>query len=112
MNEIPLKLIKQSLTDQTKYRLNDITKNEYHFNSEINQRKSCSKKLSKYVAKSKLNSIETLVSQTLIDSEISHEEFVTILKERGKCEKIKENFKNVSENMRLNSANSKRITTL
>ena len=50
MNEIPLKLIKQSLTDQTKYRLNDITKNEYHFNSEINQRKSCSKKLSKYVA--------------------------------------------------------------
>ena len=50
MNEIPLKLIKQSLTDQTKYRLNDITKNEYHFNSEINQRKSCIKKLSKYVA--------------------------------------------------------------
>ena len=36
------------------------------------------------LAKSKLNSIETLVSQTLIDMEISHEEFVMILKERDK----------------------------
>ena len=30
------------------------------------------------LAKSKLNSIETLVSQALIDMEISHEEFITI----------------------------------
>ena len=29
-------------------------------------------------AKSKLNSIETLISQVLIDMEISHEEFITI----------------------------------
>ena len=34
------------------------------------------------LAKSKLNSIETLVSQALIDMEISHEEFITILKEK------------------------------
>ena len=34
------------------------------------------------LAKSKLNSIETLVSQALIDMEISHQEFITILKER------------------------------
>ena len=34
------------------------------------------------LAKSKLNSIETLVSQALIDMEVSHEEFVTILKEK------------------------------
>ena len=33
------------------------------------------------LAKSKLKSIETLRSQTLIDMDISHEEFITILKE-------------------------------
>ena len=46
MNEID----KTNLTDQTKFRLNEIRKIEYYFNSEINQRKTCSKKLSKYVA--------------------------------------------------------------
>ena len=69
------------------------------------------------LAKSKLSSIETLVSQALIDMEINHEEFVTILNERDKYEKMKENLKNVSEkqeNMRLNSVNSKtqKITCL
>ena len=34
------------------------------------------------LAKSELNSIETLISQALIDMEISHEEFITILKEK------------------------------
>ena len=34
------------------------------------------------LTKTKLNSIETLISQALIDLEISHEEFVTILKEK------------------------------
>ena len=43
-------------------------------------------------AKSKLNSIETLVYQGLIDLEISHEKFITILKERDKYEELKENF--------------------
>ena len=43
------------------------------------------------LAKSKLNSIETLVSQAMIDMKISHEEFVTILKERFKYGKMKEN---------------------
>ena len=46
MNEID----KTNLTDQTKYRLNETTKIENYFNQEINQRKTCSKKLSKYVA--------------------------------------------------------------
>ena len=61
------------------------------------------------LAKSKLNSIEILVSQALIDMEIIHEKFVTILNERDKCEKMKVNLKNASEkeNMRLNSVNSK-----
>ena len=45
MNEID----KINLTDQTKFRLNEISKIENYFNSEINQRKLCSKKLSKYV---------------------------------------------------------------
>ena len=180
MNEID----KTNLTDQTKFRLNEITKIENYFNSKINQRKLCSKTLSKYVtafdyihkilivhsattgwvyivshatvvgasvgmesagltivfslatgiiekllsktrnkkkkhdkifmlAKSKLISIEThLVSQALIDLEISHEEFITILKD--KSEKMKENVRNVSEkleekpgNTRLNSVNSR-----
>ena len=62
------------------------------------------------LAKSKLNSIETLLSQALIDMEISHEEFITILKERDKYEKMKGNLR--SENgkykiMRLSSVKSK-----
>ena len=52
------------------------------------------------LAKSKLNSIETLASQALIDMEISHEEFITILKEKDKYEKIKENVKNVNEKLK------------
>ena len=171
---------KTNLTDQTKIRLNEITEIENYFHEEINQRKSCSKKLNKYVttfdyidkilivlsatssgvsiisftsiigapvgiasasftlifslttgiikkllsitrnkkkkhdkilmlAKSKLNSIETLVSQALIDVEISHE-FITILKEKVKYKKMKQNVRTVNENqenMRLNSVNSR-----
>ena len=36
------------------------------------------------LAKSKLNSIETLISQAMIDKEISHEEFIAIFKEKDK----------------------------
>ena len=152
---------KRNLTE-IKFRLSEIIGIENYFHEEINQSKSCSKKLSKYVAafdyidkilivlsattggvsiisftsiigapvgiasasftlifslttgivkkllnitrnkkkkhdkilmlaKSKLNSIETLISQALIDMEICHEEFVTILNEKDKYEKIKEN---------------------
>ena len=57
------------------------------------------KKLDKMLmlAESKLNSIETLISQTLIDMDISHEEFVTTLKEKDKYEKMKENFRSENE---------------
>ena len=41
---------KTNLTDQTKFRLNEISKIENYFNQDINQRKSCSIKISKYVA--------------------------------------------------------------
>ena len=41
---------KTNLIDQTKFRLSKISKIENYFNQEINQRKSYTKKLSKYVA--------------------------------------------------------------
>ena len=40
------------------------------------------------LAKSKLNSIETLISQVLIDLEISHEEFKIIVNEKEKYERM------------------------
>ena len=42
------------------------------------------------LAKSKLDSIETLVSQALIDMEISYEKFIAILKEKDTYLKMKE----------------------
>ena len=132
---------KSNLTEQTKFRLSEIIGTENYLYPEINQRKSYSKKLSKYVttfdyidkiliilsiigvpagiarasftlifsittgiikkllstikikkkkhdkilmlAKSKLNSIETLISQALDDMEISHEEFTIILRKKS-----------------------------
>ena len=40
------------------------------------------------LAESKFNSIETLISQALGDLDISHEEFIMILKEKDKYEKM------------------------
>ena len=159
---------KTKLSDQTKFKLCEIKKIENYFINEINERKSYSKKLSKYVtifdyidkilivlsattggisiisftttigapvgiasasftlifsittgiikkllsttikkkkkhdqilmlAKSKYNSIEALISQALNDIDISHEEFITILKEKNRYEKMKENIRNKTE---------------
>ena len=177
---------KTNLSDETKFRLDEIKRIKDYCNKEINLRKLCSKKLNKYVttfnyidkilivlnattggvciishatvvgapigianagytivfvlatgiikkllkttrnkkkkhdkiimlAKSKLNSIETLVFKVLIDIEISHEECITILKEKDKYEKMKENVRKEKseekhENMRLNSMNSREIS--
>ena len=50
MNECnSLEIDKTSLTGETKTRLNKISEIENYFHQEINQRKSCSKRLSKYV---------------------------------------------------------------
>ena len=174
---------KNKLSDQTKFRLYEIKKIENYFINEINERKSCSKKLSKYVttfdyidkiliigsattggvsifsftsvigapvgiagasftlifslateivkkllnitrnkkkthdqilelAKSKFNSIETLISQALNDMEISHEEFITIFKEKDRYEKIKEGIRDKNEHkeqeiIKLSSMKSK-----
>ena len=170
---------KTDLSEQTKFRLDEISKIENYFIEEINQRKSCSKKLSKYIAafdyidkilivlsattggvsiisftsivgasvgipsaslplifslatgivkkllnitrnkkkkhdkilmlaKSKLSSIET--SQALIEMDTSHEEFVTILKQKDKYEKMKESLRSENKEykiMRLISIKSK-----
>ena len=172
---------KTNLSEQTKFRLSEIIGIENYFYQEINQRKSCSKKLNKYVttfdyidkilivlsatssgvsiisftsiigapvgiasasltlifslttgivkkllnitrnkkekhdkilmlAKTKLNSIGTLISQALIDMGISHEEFVTIFKEKDKYEEMKENLKSENEEyktMKMSSIKSK-----
>ena len=168
MNEIN----KINLSEQTKFRLSEIIGIENYFYQEINQRKSCSKKLSKYVAvfdyidqalivlsatsggvsiilftsivgapvgiasasltlffslttgivkkllnitrnkkkkhdkilmlaKSKLSSIKALISQELIDMEISHEEFITILKKKDKYENMKDNLRSENDKQEI-----------
>ena len=59
------------------------------------------------LAKSKLNSIETLISQTLIDMEISQEEFITILKEKDKYEQMKDNLRSENEKYVSNGTSCK-----
>ena len=105
------------MSDQKKFRLYKIKKIENDFINEINQQKTYSKKLNRYVtifdyidkilivlsANFKLslncfkfNSIETLISQALGDLDINHEEFILILKEKDKYERMKYNL--ISEN--------------
>ena len=63
------------------------------------------------LAESKLNSIETLISQALIDMDISQEVFITILNEKEKYENMKDNLRTENEKlyeiMRLTSVKSK-----
>ena len=60
------------------------------------------------MGKCKLNSIETLISQALIDLEISHEEFKTIVNEKEKYEKIKESVRMMKSSDELNENNKSR----
>ena len=116
-----------NLTEQTKFALDEISKMENYFQQEINQIFSLTTEIVKkllsttrnkkkkhdkifMLAKSKLNNIETLISQALIDMEISHEEYISILKEKNKYEKMKENLRSENEKqeiMRLSSIKSK-----
>ena len=50
------------------------------------------------LARNKLNIVETLLSNTLSDLDISHEEFAKIIDENIKYEGIKEGIKNVKHN--------------
>ena len=45
------------------------------------------------LAKSKYNSIESLISEALNDINISHKEFITILNKKDKYEKMKKILK-------------------
>ena len=60
------------------------------------------------LAKSKLNSIETLMSQELIDLDMTHEEFKTIMNEKEKYEQMKESTINTKSRDEL-SKNSRDI---
>ena len=62
------------------------------------------------LTKYKLNSIETLISQALLDMDTSQEEFIAVLNEKDKYDNMKDNLR--SENgeykiMRLSSIKSK-----
>ena len=62
------------------------------------------------LAKSKPNSIETLIFQALIDMEMSHEEFIAILNEKDEYEKMKDNLRRGNKRykiMRLRRIKSK-----
>ena len=49
------------------------------------------------LAKSKLNIIDTLLSSTLNDSKISHEEFANIITEKNVYENMKESIKDINQ---------------
>ena len=65
------------------------------------------------LAKRKLNSIDRLISQALIDMDISHEEFITILKEKDRYEMMKDKLEikngELYEIMRFNSSVKSKI---
>ena len=60
------------------------------------------KKYNKIVilARSKLNSIESKISEALINNEISHEDFMTILNEEKKYQELKENIRMMNSQRR------------
>ena len=60
------------------------------------------------LAKSKLNSIEALISQASIDPEINHEEFKTIANEKEKYEKMKEDIRMMKSSDELNNEEGKK----
>ena len=62
-------------------------------------------------AKNKLSSIEALISQALIDMEISHEEFIVIFKEKDNYEKMKENVRSENEKEEIMRKNSVKLKT-
>ena len=57
------------------------------------------------VVKSKHNSIESLISQALDDIDISHKEFIGILKEKDRYEKMKENISDKNEDKKQRIVN-------
>ena len=58
------------------------------------------------LAKGKLNTIDTLLSSTLNDSKISHEECSNIITEKNTYENIKENIKDIKEEAKYSTRES------
>ena len=61
------------------------------------------------LARSKLNSNEKLVSQTLIDLEISRKEFKTVPNEKEKYEKMKEDIRMIKSCDKLNKEEEEKL---
>ena len=57
------------------------------------------------LARSKLNIIENLISQALIDFEITHEEFSKVIYEKNNYEQIIDNIRSVKSINDLNKEN-------
>ena len=57
------------------------------------------------LARNKLNIIENLISQALIDFDISHEEFSKIIYEKNNYEQMKDNIRNAKSANDLNKEN-------
>ena len=64
------------------------------------------------LAKSKLNTIDLLLSSALNDSKISHEEFTNIITEKNIYENTKENIKDTAELSSLERITEEKLTTL
>ena len=64
------------------------------------------------LAKSKLDSSETITSQVMIDFKISHEEFKTTANEKEKYERMKENIKILKSCDELEENRVKKITCI
>ena len=64
------------------------------------------------LAKSKLNTIDTLLSSALNDSKISHKEFTNTITEKNMYENIKENIKDIKEENSTAEPSSLKRTTL
>ena len=60
------------------------------------------------LARSKINSNKTSISQALIDLEISQEEFKTIVSKKEKNQEIKENIRMISDD-ELNKKEDEKI---
>ena len=60
------------------------------------------------LARSKLNSIESKISEALINHEISHEDFMTIINEEKQYREIKESFRM----MNSQKCNVEKLTSL
>ena len=49
------------------------------------------------LSRNKLNSIESKIFEALINNEISHEDFMTIINEERNCRELKENSRMMKE---------------